>query len=308
MFGLFKKNKEKSIIEERGKGKVYKIINNSSIVGMFAAVSLLVLMITGIINWHSTWVGIIIGIAVLCICCNLALPWILRVERKEFVKLSYVFIGLIAVCAILWISCDIVVISQYIKIKNAINSNVSDAESIKIIKNVIGSMNFLKVAFCLSLQFSVASFVATYITRFKKEMIPLQVIAYISYIIIDVWVTSALFSLNIRNNFEEISKVSKIIYINLDLLKFLISKYVIVALILAVVYIGISKVIMNKVLINKRLKVDDKQTETISSKTDEKTSNSNISSRLEQLKEMLDKNLITQEEYNKKREEILKDI
>ena len=99
-------------------GKVYKAINSISIFGLFIAVGLVVLMITKTIDVSANMTGIIIAIGILCFCCVTALPWIRRIERGEFKKLSYanslpIILGLIFV---FFMVCFSNFISKIIKI------------------------------------------------------------------------------------------------------------------------------------------------------------------------------------------------
>lgn len=303
MFKFFRRQRD-DMLEETGKSKIYKFVNLSSIIGLFVSVGLLVLMITKIFPWNSTLVGIIAGIVIICTFCNLALPWVVKIEKKEFIKLSYIFIGLIVLCGILWLICDILIISKYKQIKYTVFSDLSDEESLEFIKGIIRTLNFVKISIVISLQFSVASFIATYITRFKKSMLLMQAISYVCFLIVDLWTTLFMFSINVKSNFNETSKLGDILTIRGDLIDFLVRKGVLVALLLAVLYLAISKSIMNKAILNKRVK-------NIASETIEETSQKQkepedeTTERLAKLKNMLDKNLISQEEYDKKRQDII---
>lgn len=321
MFKIFKKSQEEKMLEERGKGRLYKAINLSSIIGLFITVGVLVLMVTTILPWNSNLVGIIAALAILCIGCNLALPWIVKLEKKEFIKLSYVFLGLVALFTILWIVCDILIIAKYKAIRDAINANLTETETARLMNGIVDALNFIKITVFLSLQFSIATFIATYVTRFKKSNLVLQVIAYICFFIVDIWVSLFMFSLNAYSNFEMADlSLSDILYLNQDLLLFLVRKGVIVVVALAFIYVAISKSILNRLTLSDRVR--NMASEEIAKAPIEKApanvsaepvqpqekSKEDATEKLEKLKEMLDKNLITQEEFDAKKAEILKDM
>ena len=155
---MFRKNQEKAPVDG---GKLYKIINTCSIVGLFVTVGLVVLMIMGTIKCTSSVVGIVAAIAILCFSCVLALPWIRKIENNEFKVLSYVFLGIVALSCLLWIISDIVIISQYKVIKAAsLKDELTNEESTKLFNSLVSSLNYLKTAVFISIQFSVVSFVA----------------------------------------------------------------------------------------------------------------------------------------------------
>ena len=119
-------------------GKYYRIVNTSAIVGLFVAVGILVLMVTGTIPWTSS------AVAILCFSCLLALPWIRKIENNEFKILSYVFLGIVGLSCILWLISDIVIISEYKAIKAAAGKELTDDEQIKLLSSLLRTINFLK--------------------------------------------------------------------------------------------------------------------------------------------------------------------
>lgn len=302
-------------------GKIHKIVNTTSIIGLFATITIIVLMITKTIPWSSNAVGIVAAIAILCFCCILALPWIRKIENKEFKVLSYVFLGIIAACCILWIIADIVIISQYKSIKAAILAgNFSEEETIEVISSLFRSLNFLKATFFITIQFSVASFIATTVTRYGKTMIPFQAIAYASYGFVDFWISGILFSFSINSNLKKFEGIGidkafgEIFRFNFDFFSFLTNKVVLTILLLAVAYVAISNAITKRQDKRKLTTIleditDDgniKEREPIEEKPARVVDT--VEERLEKLKSMFEKNLITKEEYEEKRAKILEDM
>lgn len=310
--GMLSKKKQKP----QG-GKLYKIVNNASIVGLFLAVTLFVLMMMGTIDWSSTMVGFVLAIAILCFSLILALPWVRKLERGEFKILSLVFLGLVAVCCILWIVADVVIIKQYKALKFISNNSVTDEEEIKVMKGLISSLNFLKATLFISIQFSVASFVATSFTKLRNSMIPFQVITYSEYAVCDFWISGILLSLKIKTKIDFTKDVSigDIFATNQGLLKFLVSRAMITVLVVAIAYVIVAGIIMKR---QEARRVNNATEDLAFGKTaaqgnsgEVKTQEMQVETaeeRLVSLKKMFDNGLITQEEYDAKRAEILKDM
>jgi hypothetical protein len=278
-------------------------------------------MITKTIPWSANFIGIVAAIAILCFSCILALPWIRKIENNEFKILSYVFLGLVAASCILWIIADIVIISQYKSIKAAILAeNLTEEENLEIISGLFRTINFLKVTMFLTIQFSVASFIATTITRYRTTMIPFQAIAYASYAFVDFWTSGMLFSFSINSNLKKFQNVGldkamdEIFHLNVDFVKFLTNKVVLTILLLAVVYVAISNAITKR-QDNRKLKTiledmtEDGNIREVELK-EEKSAEvvETIEDKLTKLKSMYEKELITKEEYEEKKSKLLEDM
>ena len=302
-------------------GTIYKAVNTTSIIGLFVAITIIVLMITKTIPWSSNVVGIVAAIAILCFSCILALPWIRKIENKEFKILSYVFLGLVALSCILWIVADIVIISQYKSIKAAtLAENLTEEESIEIISGLFRSLNFLKVTMFLTIQFSVASFIATTITRYGKTMIPFQAIAYASYAFADFWISGLLFTFSINSNLKKFQglgfnkAMKEIFYFNEDFFEFLTNKVVLTILLLAVAYVAVSNAITKRQENRKLKTILEDMTEDGNIKgvelKEEKPAEAieTVEDKLANLKSMYEKELITKEEYEEKKSKILEDM
>ena len=311
---MFRKNQEKAPVDG---GKLYKIINTCSIVGLFVTVGLVVLMIMGTIKCTSSVVGIIAAIAILCFSCILALPWIRKIENNEFKVLSYVFLGIVALSCLLWIISDIVIISQYKVIKAAsLKDELTNEESTKLFNSLVGSLNYLKTAVFISIQFSVASFVATGVTKYRKTMLPFQVITYVSYLLCDLWISTFLFTINVKKiNASNVGDINKIFIINENLLKFLTSKAIVTIFVIAIAYVIIANAIIKRQE-QRRLKNASEDlakgnVAVVTSANSQETPVATVETpeeKLAKLKSMYEKELITKEEYETKKNDILKDM
>lgn len=311
--GVF--NKKEKTIKPQG-GKLYRLVNNVSIVGLFLAVTLIILMVMKTIPWSSGMVGLVLAIAIICFCLILALPWVRKLENKEFKVLSYVFLGLVALCCILWVIADIVVIKEFNAIKSISDSDPTDAEQGKFIKGLIYSLKYLKTTLFITIQFSVASFVATSITKFRKTMIPFQAITYTAYAVCDFWISGIMMSVKINSNldFSKNVEFGDVFSANSGFLKFLVSRVMITILVVAIAYVIIAGVVNKK----QEARRVSNATEDLAFSGEEKNvvheqdvQANHVESaedKLMSLKKMLDNGLITQEEYDEKKTDILKNM
>ena len=305
---FLRRKKERDIQNGDDENRLYKLVSNIAIIGVFASVAILVLGIFKIFKMNSFIFGIVATIAVLSIACFLLLPWVRRLGNGERKKVALVFMALIIACAILWLICVYMFIGIYNK------SKIEGFES----KSLVTPLNFVKVTLIISLQFLMASLVAETIIRYEKKMIVFQAITYLSNLFFDFYITFFLGCLSITSKGMALSSKAKILG----------NKFMVVMFVISILYMAISSAIMKKqeakqlvMAVHDNYNIDgtrktekqrtvkemlgdkaesaDVETEVVSQKPEEK---------LESLKNMLDKNLITQEEYDKKREEILKDM
>ena len=80
-------------MEKQKQNNIYKLVQTIAIIGIFAAVAILVLGFTEVFKLTSGLFVVVGVIGVICGCCLLAAPWVRRLERNEFKILSWVFIG-----------------------------------------------------------------------------------------------------------------------------------------------------------------------------------------------------------------------
>ena len=270
--------------------KLYKAITSIAIFGTFVAVGLFILGMFEIINFNTFIFGAIATIALISIGCLLVLPWVRNFERGEYKKISIVFMVLVIICTILWIVCVYLGIHLY---KNAQLDNWNKS-------SLLLTLRFIKITSIISLQILLSSLIAGTIIRYKKDMIFFQVITYASNLFFDFYVTCFLLCLKIDPaKGLEISKS----------IQFLFSKTMFVIFLLSIVYMSISSKIM-KTVDSRRLKnaVEVYNNPPIKPSGETTQPIDPVEERLQKLQTMLEKKLISQDEYNKKREEILKDL
>lgn len=297
-------------------GKLYRTVNSISIVGLFLAVTLLILMVMKTIPWSSGMVGFVLAIAIVCFCLILALPWVRKLENKEFKILSYVFLGLVAFCCILWVVADIVIIKEFNAIKDVSSSNLTEEDERKFLKGIVSSLKYLKTTLFITIQFSVASFVATQVTKFRKTMIPFQAITYSAYAVCDFWISGIMLSVKIKSNidFSKDLSIGDIFGVNSGFLKFLVGKAMITILVIAIAYVLIASIVIKKQEARRVHNATEDLAYGSRGEAGEGTEQVNpakhesAEDKLLSLKKMLDGRLITQEEYDEKKSEILKDM
>ena len=289
---FFRKHREKQNKEKQT--KLQRIVNNIGIFGLFTTIALLILGIFQIYKLSSFMFGLIATIAIVSFCCFLIIPWLKTFEKGQYKKTSLTFMILVVICSILWLICVYLGINLYEQSKLVIKNNSSLSFTLKL----------MKITTILSLQILVASGIANTFIRYKKEMIVFQVISYASELFFDFYTTSLLLCLTIDP--VDGLQISKNI-------KFLFTKIMIVLFILSVIYMMLSSKIMQMIDARRFKDAVNDYNEGLEQPNQDQPSETNKSSnsmeeRLEKLQSMLDKKLITQEEFDEKRKEILKDI
>lgn len=272
----------------KNQSKLYGILSNVSITGLFISVALIVLITTQVIKLNSVIVTIIALFLASCIACVLGLPWAKRLENKKHKKICIAFLIAVAVCYILWVVCIFLVMNILVKADSQTASTLN------------GSLTFIKISIIITMQFMVASLIGNVVTKYKKSLLPFQVITYISNIFVDFYFTFFMLCLKIDE--------TKAIQINSNA-KFLTSKAMIVLIILAVLFTAISNKLM-RVIETRKLKnitEDMSQTRVIGNENDEVNEDS-MEAKLEKIKNLYEKQLITKEEYEEKRAEIIKNL
>ncbi len=305
MFG-----RKKNDFKKEPDSKLYRTLSLGSIIGVFAIVAVVVIAIFGYIDMNSFLFGLLCSIGMLCLGVLLSLPWVKRIEKNEFRKTGIVFVCFIAVCTLLWIISVWMGVNVYQQLKKLANKSMED--EVVVLKSLMATLNFIKVTLVVSLQLMMASIIGTCITRFGKTMLAFQGIAYASYAFLDFYLTFFLCCIQIDDlnlKFE----------VN-DSISLLGNKFMIMLLVISVIFMVISNAVINKSQERKtkeyvndayKVAVGDEfgnkvqETPYQSAPTNTQTS---VEQKLAQLKDMLDKNIITQEEYNKKREQIINDM
>ena len=270
-------------------GKLYKILATISMVGIFLAAGILVLAGTGVFKISAGVFGTIAMIGILCLALISMLPWVRRFERNEYKSVAIAFMAVISTCAVLWIVSDWLIVAMV----NNHNAGVA-------------LLWFVKIAIILSLQLMVADVVAVMLLRFGKSYLPFQIITYLSYAFIDFYLTFLLCCIHINGGDIKLSPAFGALG----------GKAMITLIVLAVVYAAISSSILRFVQ-QRRLRnmvmdyhegklsyVDQEEAEEPKAEEPKETPEE----KLEKLKKLYEQELISKEDYEAKKAEIVKDL
>ncbi len=287
-------------------GTVYNALSTASLVGLFLSVGIL---IVGVMR-GTMGAGLVLTLSILTIifgCCALSLVWVRSLERKRFVKTSIVFLAFTVICGALWIGAAI---SIYCMLTNPNTDKLGLW------------LNFLRISLVITMQFVFANIICRNIIRYKKTYLAFQIIFYISCLYVDFFLSLMSLSLKFYNNNIQLDNST---------LEMLFSGPFLTCFIVAVVYVFISNQILDSIARKKGLKTgkggmisslfDDAEFEEDLKKAEEKKNtpvppvvpakkedNSSVKERLAELKKLYNEGIITKEEYDAKRNDILEDI
>lgn len=270
--------------------KLYRLIQTIAIVGMFVSVALVIMMGFEYIKYSSGMLALVLIILVVSVCCMMTLPWVKVLSKSEFKILCYVMFGLIGISFILW-AIDIVVAINLIDAAKASNSNF----------NSVASLNFLKISLILTFQVVVATLVASCAVKYRKTMLIFQVITYISNAFIDFYGSYALACIKITK--DGINFVGNT--------TFLTNKITVMFAVMALAFVIISNWIVKRMDKRKQRDALDPMYEDIGKKsktTAPASEGKSVQAQLKELKSLLDQNLITEEEYAKKRDDLINQL
>ena len=290
---------ENKTLPEKNKGKfnLYKLLQNVAVIGLFLVVGLCVLFGSKMLPFKLSIVEFTICVGLALIGILLVLPWSKYLEQKEFKIVSLVFLIATAVCVVLW-EITTLVICHFIRVDNM----------------SLGLLHLIRITLLISMQVTIASFIGKYIIKYRNKYIPFQAITYLSLVYIDIWLSILLFGVSINNGFKVAPETMSIVWNRVaGSLMILACVYVLVAT--GVISNARKRRVRNAILAqNRKLNKDiglmdlddeDEDTNEAEFKRIAKQQADSIETQLEKLKSMLDKGLITQEEYDAKRKDIL---
>lgn len=259
------------------KFNAYALTTNLLIVGLFLAVGFIALIATGVISASTLSLNIVLILAFICLLGVANLPWVKRLQNKEHKIFSIIILTVSAVMLVLWSVTSVLTV-------NCIFNAINDATfSISIVK-------LLRIVLIISMQYIITLLVSGCVLRYKKSYIPLQVIMYSSNLFLDFYATY--FFLCLRISAEEGLTLSS----NISLL---LVKPMWVTLIISVLFTSLCYSLIRWIEYSKLKRI------TNNSKLLEDDS---ITIKLSKLNELKENNIISEEEYNKRKEDILSNI
>ena len=288
----FLRNKrKKQALNLEDHSKLYQTVNNVGTFGSFTAIAIVVMGWFDVIKMSTFMSGLIVTIAIISIGCLMISPWLRHYKKGQNKNIAIVFMSLVAICTIMWLICSYIIINL---------SHTSKFKALDV-NEILAPLNFIKITLIITLQFSIASLIANTIIKYRKEIIVLQVITYISNFFFDLYLTC--FLLCIKISPTEGLEISKNI-------SFLFAKPAYVLFFISVIYMLLSSKIM-KTVESRRISgitAEKYNADALEPLKSTHTQELTLEDRLASLQSMLDKKLITQEEFDEKRKEILKDL
>lgn len=264
--------------------KLYRAIQTISIIGMFVSAALAIAMIFYTQLYSAGLLATLLSILVVSVSCITILPWIKQYSKGEYRILCYVMFGITIASCILWIVDVIVGITM-------VNTETS----------TVAQLKFLKVSLIITFQFIVASTVSSFFIRYRKTMIAFQVITYISNLYIDIYGSYALACVRITG--DGLSFVGNS--------GFVTNKLSVMIAVIAMAFVIISSVVIRSMDRRKQRDIlapmfgsQEKPQQAATASNDGRS----VQEKLKELKSMLENNLITEEEYAKKRDELINQL
>lgn len=280
------------------RAKILSILTYVAIIGLFVDVALVVLGLFRVIPFSTNLFEAIGIIGVICLSSLLIIPWIRYIANKEHKILSIVFLCFVGVCTILWIVSIVLMVGIFKE-----GDKMSD-------KTTADMLNTIKASLLITIQFCVASSITSNILKFGKKWIVFQIIMYVSLIYIDFYFTSLILCMKISaGGFKFVTSLT---YVG--------DKWAYVLLSIAFMYSVIASAIMNRSKYGFRRRrglfanttiaedIDEEDRKMIADMAGTKQAEPDAKKRLAELKEMLDQGLITQEEYDAKRKDIIEKL
>lgn len=264
---------------------VYSFITSLAIVIAFIAIALLVLAVRGFIRFRPAILLTILTMFVVALTALLSLPWVRRLQNKQHRIISWVFLGLLVLSAVFWLIFGFLLVINFSKLKT---------DAVEVIRII----NYLKFCIIYTIAYSVSSLITTNILKFGKRLIAFQVILYVSDLIVGIYITLMLCCIHFN--------AKTFVSFNFDMLLKLVNPVFSTIFMIAVIYVAIAKTIAKR-LERRRERYakseDDMPEEVLGGQTQQKPATAQ--EKLAELQTMYEQNLITQEEYNKKRTDIL---
>lgn len=272
--------------------KVYRLIQTIAVICMFASVALAIMMAFQVIKYTPAILAIVLVILVISVSCMMVLPWVKQLSKGEFKVLCYVMFAIAAISCVLW-TADVIVA---VNLATTINKDVANAV-------IFGQLRFIKISLIITFQLIVTSLIASFVVKYRKTMIAFQVITYISNLYIDFYGSYALTCVVSTNDgLQFIGNTN-----------FITNKISIMFAVMALAFVTISNAVVRSMDKRKRrdalapmFESQDKQDAQASTQsTNDVKDGKPVQQKLKELKNLLDNNLITEEEYAKKRDELI---
>lgn len=304
-------NDDMAIAPKAGDGKLYKLVQLIAISVLIIAIVLVIFEVFQLLEMGTTANGIIFSIGVIGAGGLVALPWVRVLEsfnEKPYRITAIVFLAVVGVCIILWIVCVWQIIGL---VENGLEGATDE-----MLEGVLDSLNVIRISLIISLQFIAASYIAKNIIKYGKTLLPYQVMAGASQLYIDFYLVLILTAMTITVDGSVWFSDSAILLTNMWV-HALLFIFIVLSIFPNVVFKRTDK----RNLLDARNSSQNNSVVQYDNATRVAVVNNNVNNanadnadsapideKLRKLKDLLDKGLITQEEYDKKREDILNSI
>ncbi|MDE6013855.1 MAG: SHOCT domain-containing protein [Anaeroplasmataceae bacterium] len=280
-------------------GKIYKLVQLIAISVILAAATLLIFEVSQLLKIGSTANGMIFSVGVIGLGGFFALPWVRvfeSVEEKPFKITGIVFLALIGVCVILWIVC----VWQIIGLVKNIGSD-------EVIDKLVRSLNVIRASIIVSIQIVIASNIVMNVIKYRKTLLPYQILSGVSKLYIDFYITLVFTAVTITTDGLKLSSTATI----------LTNKWLLPLLVVFIMFTIFPSAVFKRADRRRLLAAKKEDMKEIFTNNQPQASNTNASNnldgdsvekKLQKIKTLLDNGLITQEEYDAKRAEILSNI
>ena len=281
----------------KGKFNLYKLLQNVAVIGWFLVVGLCTMFFSKMLPFKLGVVEFTICVGLALIGVLMVLPWAKYMEQKEYKIVSLVFLIATGVCVLLWEIATLII-----------------CHAIRVNNMSLGLAHLVRITLLISMQVTIANFIGKYIIKYRNKYIPFQAITYLSLVYIDIWLSILLFGVSINNGFQITPETMGIVW-NRIAGSLMILACVYVAVATGVITNARKRRVRNAILAHNRklnkdigiMDMDDEDDEENEAefKRIAKQQADTVEAQLEKLKSMLEKGLITQEEYDAKRKDIL---
>ena len=283
-------------------GKIYKIVQLTTIIVLIVAVAVLVFEMFGVFDINSTANGLIVSVGVLGIGGMNELPWVRIFERftdKRFKITAIVFMAFVGLCVVLWIVC----VWQIVGI---VNSAAGDGFE-QSFKDVLNMFETIRVVLIVSLQFMVASGVTMNIVKYRRTLIPYQVMSGVANLYIDFYLSLLLTAFTITPQGDFI-KAPTAEWVNSPALGALFWISLILLIIVGIVFARTDRRRLIATANDAAVVAPVDKNAELKEKVEPESNSDSIAERLKKLQKLYDDGLITKEDYDNKRAEILSDF
>lgn len=287
------------IAKKNNDGKLYKIVQLAAIIIFVLAAAVFIFNIFGVISLDSTMMGVVISVGMLGLGGLNELPWVRifeRIKDKRFKITAIVFMALVGLVVILWIVC----VWQIIGL---VNSAAAGSEE-GVLDQILNSIRTIRIALIVSLQFMVASGVAMNVVKYRKTMLPYQIMNGVALLYVDFYISLILTSFTITNDFNfEISPTAE--WLSSPFLGAVFFIAIIVMVIVGTVFARADK---RRLIATANEAVDANEVKSVTETDTADSKSETTEEKLSKIQSLYDKGLISREEFESKRKDILDNI